>query len=204
MCFAPSISLTLYLMVDQREPAQVACEDAGGHVSHYILGKVLPGQRSGSLMWHDSFSSFLRGDLMIAECAAYPCLLRTESAEEHGRPSCLLLLHVDDVLCLSKRTYLESTLRPALKARCKISHEMMACEGDELTFLKRRHLLVNEFELAIQSHPKHLEKLFDLLKISRGLKPKKTPVHPMRTTRVRCRTAIRPASIVLALACFSA
>ena len=40
-------------------------------------------------------------------------------------------------------------------------------------------MLVNEFELAIQSHPKHLEKLFELLKISRDLKPKKTPVHPM-------------------------
>ena len=66
-------------------------------------------------------------------------------------------------------------MRPALKERYKISYEMMACEGDE-----------------------HLEKLFDLLKISRGSKPKKTPVHTMRTTRVRCRTAIRPASIVLA------
>ena len=43
-------------------------------------------------MWHESFSSFLREDLIIAECAAYPCLLRTESAE-----------YVDDVLCLSKR-----------------------------------------------------------------------------------------------------
>ena len=100
----------------------------------YILGKVSPGQRNGSQMWHESFSSFLREDLMIAECAAYPCLLRTESAEDHGRPSCLLLLHVDDVLCLSKRSYLESTLLPALKARYKISHEMMSGEGHELTF----------------------------------------------------------------------
>ena len=85
-------------------------------------------------MWHESFSSFLREDLTIAECAAYPCLLRTESAEDHGRPSCLLLLHVDDVLCLSKRSYLEGTLLPALKARYKISHEMMSGEGHELTF----------------------------------------------------------------------
>ena len=145
----------------------------------YILGKVSPGQRNGSQMWHESFSSFLREDLMIAECAAYPCLLRTESAEDHGRPSCLLLLHVDDVLCLSKRSYLESALLPALNACRKISHEMMSGQGDELTFVKRRHMLVNEFEPAIQSHPKHLEKLFELLKISRGLKPKKTPVHPM-------------------------
>ena len=86
---------------------------------------------------------------------------------------------VDDVLCLSKRSYLEGTLLPALKLRYKISHEMMSGEGDELTFLKRHHMLVNEFELAIQSHPKHLEKLFELLKIGRGLELQKTPVHPM-------------------------
>ena len=86
---------------------------------------------------------------------------------------------VDDVLCLSKRSYLEGTLLPALKLRYKISHEMMSGEGDELIFLKRRHMLVNEFELAIQSHPKHLEELFELLKIGRALRPKKTPMHPM-------------------------
>jgi hypothetical protein len=33
--------------------------------------------------------------------------------------------------------------------------------------------------MAIQSHPKHLEPLFDLLCINRRLKPKKTPGHPM-------------------------
>ena len=175
-----SIDITdAFLMVDQRELTQVVCEDAGGNVSHYILGKVLPGQRNGSQMWHESFSSFLREDLRIVECAAYPFLLRTETTEDNGRPACLLLLHVDDVLCLCKRSYLESVLLPALKARYKISHEMMAVEGDELTFLKRRHMLMNDFELAIQSHPKHLEKLFELLKIGRGLRPKKTPVHPM-------------------------
>ena len=175
-----SIDITdAFLMVDQRELTQVVCEDAGGNVSHYILGKVLPGQRNGSQMWHESFSSFLREDLKIVECAAYPCLPRSENTEDHGRPSCLRLLHVDDVLCLCKRCYLESTLLPALKARYKIFHEMMSGKGDEVTFLKRRHMLVTEFELAIQSHSKHLEKLFELLKIGRGLRPKKTPVHPM-------------------------
>ena len=166
-------------MVDQRELTQLVCEDAGGNVSHYVLGQVLPGQRNGSQMWHESFSSCLRQDLKIAECAAYPCLLKSEMDENPERPSCLLLLHVDHVLCLSKRSYLEGTLLPALKSRYKISHEMVSEEGDKLTFLKRRHMLVNEPELAIQSHPKHLEKLFDMLKLGRGLKPKKTPVHPL-------------------------
>ena len=56
----------------------------------------------------------------------------------------------------------------------------MACEtickaDDELTFLKRRHVMVSEDEMAIQSHPKHLERLVDLLPINRKLKPKRTP-----------------------------
>eukprot|EP00435_Cladocopium_sp_Y103_P016308 s4209_g4.t1 len=130
-------------------------------------------------MWHESFSAFLREDLKIEECEPYPCLLRTELSANAEKPACLLLLHVDDVLCLSQRNYLETVLLPALKARYKISNEVMSEEGDELTFLKRRHVLLSPNELAIQSHPKHLEKLFELLKIGRGLRPKKTPVHPL-------------------------
>jgi hypothetical protein len=57
--------------------------------------------------------------------------------------------------------------------------EVLEKPGDELTFLKRRHMLLSERELAIQSHPKHLEKLFEMMKINRGLKPKKVPVHQL-------------------------
>ena len=42
---------------------------------------------------------------------AYPCLLRADDSE------CVLLLHVDDVLCLVKETYLNNTLIPALRAK---------------------------------------------------------------------------------------
>ncbi|CAL1155516.1 unnamed protein product [Cladocopium goreaui] len=43
----------------------------------------------------------------------------------------------------------------------------------------RRHMLLSERELAIQSHPKHLEKLFEMMKINKGLKPKQVPVHQL-------------------------
>ena len=78
MLFSWSISVKL---------TQVVCEDAGGNVSHYILGKVLSGQRNGSQMWHEVFSSFLREDLKIVECAAYPCLLRSETTEKPWKAS---------------------------------------------------------------------------------------------------------------------
>ena len=52
---------------------------------------------------------------------------------------------------------------------------MMSVEGDELKFLSRWWM-----SLSLQSKAtKHLEKLLNFLKIGRGLKPKKTPVHPM-------------------------
>ena len=59
------------------------------------LGRALPGQRSGSQMWHEAFSSFFRDELKITPCDAYPWLLRADNSE------CVLLLHVDDVLCLT-------------------------------------------------------------------------------------------------------
>ena len=135
----------------------------------FMLGKVLPGQRNGSQMWHEAFSGFLGSELQINDFPAYPSLLRSTNGE------CLMLLqHVDDVLCLSTQKYLDDVLLPALNL-C----EIMAKENDELTFLKRKHILISEDEMAIQSHPKHLEPLFDLLCINRRLKPKKTPGHPM-------------------------
>eukprot|EP00435_Cladocopium_sp_Y103_P045787 s718_g13.t1 len=162
-----------FLTVNQKELTEVVFVDALGASTTYVLGKVLPGQRNGSQMWHEAFSNFLQTELKIFECEAYPCLLKSQDSE------CVLLLHVDDVLCLVKREYLRDVLEPALKNQYKITLEVLEKEGDELTFLKRRHMLLSENELAIQSHPKHLERLFDLLKINKGLKPKNVPVHPL-------------------------
>eukprot|EP00435_Cladocopium_sp_Y103_P007348 s890_g2.t1 len=141
--------------------------------SLYLEKFYIPGQRNGSQMWHDSFSSLLKGVLGFEECEAYPCLLRS------GGCKCLLMLHVDDVLCLSTKDYLECVLLLTLKAKYKLSCEKVEKPGDELTFLKRRHILLSDDEMAIQSHPKHLERLFDLMQINRNLKPKRTPGHPL-------------------------
>lgn len=69
----------------------------------------------------------------------------------------------------------EPTLRDNTKYQLRLSPK----DGDEFTFLKRRHLLISPNKFAIQSHGKHLERLFSLLKISKALKPKSTPVHPL-------------------------
>ena len=40
-------------------------------------------------------------------------------------------------------------------------------------------MMVSDDEMAMQSHPKHLERLFDPLAINRKLKPKRAPGHPL-------------------------
>eukprot|EP00435_Cladocopium_sp_Y103_P038130 s3258_g10.t1 len=157
-------------MVPQEELTQVTCV-ASGAAMEFVVGRVLSGRRNGSPDAHDAFSSFLR------------CLLRADGSE------CVLLLHVDDVLFLVKETYLNETLVPALRAKYKILLDVVCKEGDELTFLKRKHVMVSPNQLAIQSLPKHLEKLFELLKIKRSLMPKKTPGHSfcwMSQTTPKC------------------
>ena len=124
-------------------------------------------------MWHESFSRFLQTELKIHESEPYPCLLKSPNAE------CARLRYVDDVFCLAQHDYLRNVLEPALRKRYKISLEVLEKPGDELTFLKRSHMLLSERELAIQSHPKHLEKHFEMMKINRGLKPKQVPVHQL-------------------------
>ena len=160
-----------FLTVEQKDLTETVCVDAAGVSTTYVLGRVLPGQRNGSQMWHESFSRFLQTELRIHECEPYPCLLKSPNAE------CALLLHVDDVLCLAQHDYF--VLEPALRKGYKISLEVFEKPGDELTFLKRRRMLLSERELAIQNHPKHLEKFFGMMKISRGLKPKQVPVHQL-------------------------
>ena len=100
-----------FLMVPQKESTQVTCELATGEKMDFMLGKVLPGQRNGSQMWHEAFSGFLSSELQINDFPAYPSLLRSPNGE------CLMLLHVDDVLCLSTRKYLDDVLLPALNSQ---------------------------------------------------------------------------------------
>eukprot|EP00435_Cladocopium_sp_Y103_P039006 s2275_g10.t1 len=152
----PATLLELGLLADELEISRLKAMGVLIPAENYDAAGQVPKKLSTRMVraWRDKHVNgehvWLRRDVKIEECAPYPCLLRTEHAEQTEKPACLLLLHVDDVLCLSRRTYLESTLLAALKARYKISNEIMAHGGDELTFLKRRHVVLSEDELALQ------------------------------------------------------
>ena len=101
------------------------------------------------------------------------CLLRAPNCQA------LILLHVDDLLVVGDYSFIELQLLPVLKEKYKLSMELMKDPGDEVTFLKRNHVLMSKTEMVIYPHEKHFHKLFDLLKIKRSWKPKNVPSHTM-------------------------
>ena len=159
-----------FLTVNQERPTVVTAVDAAGVQHRFILGKVLPGQRDGSLLWHRDLAGFLKTEFGITPFGPYPSLLRNDK--------CLVIIHVDDMLFTGDRSYLLDVVLPAFKSRYQVSHEMVDKVGTELSFLKRRHVLLSKDELFIQPHVKHASKLFEMLKIKPNMHPKKTPAHP--------------------------
>ena len=133
------------------------------------LGKVLPGQRDGSQQWYDSVTSFTRRKLNFESCAAYPCLLRAADA------ICILLLHVDDMQIVCEEPFFFQNLIPTFESTYKISVSVMKDVGDEINFLKRTHVLVEDNVIHIQQNRRHFDKLFEVVGVSSKLKAKKTP-----------------------------
>lgn len=158
-----------FLTVEQKTPTVVTCSTAAGTSEQFVLGKVLPGQRDGSQLWYESITTILDRELGMTSCVAYPCLLRSACSK------CLMLLHVDDILCLVREKFLSEKLMPVFEGHYKVAIEVMRNVGDELCFLKKNHILQSETEILIQNHPKHLNRLFELLQV----KPKNVLGHAM-------------------------
>ena len=164
-----------FLTVCQQQPTRVRCTDgtdAAGVTVSYMLGRVLPGQRDGSLLWHKDLVKFLaETSLKMAENEAYPSMLRSEKGD------CIMLIHIDDLLIVGSRRTILDDLIPALQAKYTVSVEIMSGPGDEVTFLKRTHQLLDNGRMVIRIHPKHLEQLCKLLHLSKRLQNKRSPGH---------------------------
>ena len=50
-----------------------------------------------------------------------------------------------------------------LKTKYKVSAEAIRDVGDSITFLKRKIVLENQLKLVMYPHPKHFDKLFELM-----------------------------------------
>ena len=113
-----------FLTVCRQQPTRVRCTDAAGTTISYMLGRVLPGQRDGSLLWHKDLVKFLaETKLKMTETEAYPSMFRSEKGD------CIMLIHIDDLLIVgSRKTILDDLIR-ALQAKYAISVEIMSACG---------------------------------------------------------------------------
>ena len=160
-----------FLTVNQQEPTLVHTSDAAGNVQGFSLGKVLPGQRDGSLLWYRDITSYLKAELGMEEHAAYPCLLKSLDG------SCAVLIHVDDLLVVGKRDFVLNGLLAKLREKYEISAQVIERPGDELSFLKRTHVLHADGRMTIQTHQKHVTQMCSLLKMNGRIQSKKSPGH---------------------------
>ena len=165
-------AIDAFLTVKQCEATLVTACDSLGNKTDYSLGRVLPGQRLGSQLWYEDFSTYLKNELNFCQCGAYPSLLK----ESGGK--CYLLLHVDDMLISGDAKFIDEKLIPLLQKKYKISSSFIRCVGDELVLLKRTHKLISIGRLVISTHPKHVEQLVKLTGIKTSGALKKVPGHP--------------------------
>jgi len=160
-----------FLTVKQQRPTIVNCQLADGSTLSYGLGKVLPGQRDGSLLWHQDLTNLLKQQLSMSAHAPYPCVLKTADN------TCFVLIHVDDILVVGQRDYVLNQFVPCLENKYEISTRVIAKPGDELHFLKRRMTLLSDSRLLIQTHHKHVQQMCDVLGLNKALQRKKSPGH---------------------------
>ena len=161
-----------FLTVEQEQPIRVRCTDASGTSISYSLGRVLPGQRDGSLLWHKDLVKLLESSsLKMAENEAYPSMLRSAKGD------CLMLVHIDDILIVGSRKTVLEGLIPSLQAKYTVSIEIMSGPGDEVASLKKTHQLLADGRMIIRIHPKHLDQLCKLLHLSKRLQNKRSPGH---------------------------
>eukprot|EP00435_Cladocopium_sp_Y103_P033021 s4108_g8.t1 len=157
-----------FLTVKQEVPTHVSCTDAAGSTVSYSLGRVLPGQRDGSLLWYKDLAKFVRECcLEMTEFKSHPSILKSKSGD------CFLMIHVDDLLVVGTRKAVMEELIPALKTKYSVSVEMMSKGGDEVCFLKRTHCLLDDGRMLIKCHHKHLGQLCKLLHLCPKLQSKK-------------------------------
>ena len=162
-----------FLTVPQKEFTVVSLLSASGERTDYQLGRVLPGQRTGSQLWYEAITGLLCSELGMVQCPESPNLLRSANMD------CYVLLHVDDMLICGKSDFVDHSLLPMLKKHHKVSSSFIRAEGDEISFLKRTHRLISNDMLTVSTHHKHVEQLMHLTGIKPTSRPKRVPGHPL-------------------------
>ena len=157
-----------FLTVQQRTPTELTCKLADASEVNYRLGHVFPGQRDGSLLWHQDITKVLCEELCMEQHAPYPCILKSADG------SCLVLTHVDDILVVGKKGFVMQKLVKCLQQRYELATQVMEKPGDEVSFLKRKMMSQLDGRITVETHHKHIEQMCSLFGLNRKLQNKKT------------------------------
>ncbi len=114
-----------FLTVRQREATLVSLTNATGEKCSFNLGKALPGQRAGSQWWYEGITHVLCNELEMVQCEPYPNLLANKDR------SCLILLHVDDMLVTGDKQFVTNKLLGILQKHYKVSSNFIQEIGDD-------------------------------------------------------------------------
>ena len=90
----------------------------------------------GSQRWFDYYVKFLRDNLKLEGCKVNPSIMKFEQGP--------MIMHVDDSLTLAPLSWLHTTLIPLIKSRFEVSVELAWKVGDEFSFLKSKHLILED------------------------------------------------------------
>ena len=120
-----------FLQVPEEEPTQV--QTARGY---YEVKRNLPGQRLGAKAWFDYFTDWLK-ERGFKFSDINPCLGRKDE-------QMMVLIHVDDVIYVSTKDYMENTFLPDIRKRFDISEQHVSDNGTTFTFLRRIYEQVKE------------------------------------------------------------
>ena len=126
---------------------------------------MLPGQRKADR---------LKTEVSATVCSVSPNIFRCDTR----LGPIYLQTHVDDIEYVGMLQAVDECLIPAMEKCFKISNRSIIKAGDEMDFLKRKHVLRPDGSLLIMAHPKHCEKLCQLLGIDPQTCGKKCPLMP--------------------------
>ncbi len=120
-----------FLTVRQREATLVSLTNATGEKCSFNLGKVLPGQRAGSQWWYEDITHVLCAELGMVQCEPYSNLLANKDR------SCLMLLHVDDMLVTGDKQFVTNKLLDVLQKHYKVSSSFIQDIQEKSSFAWR-------------------------------------------------------------------
>ena len=156
-----------YLTVRQRIPTTISV-DIGGATRGYKLLMCVPGQRDGSANWYEDLSTYVTQRLETSAVAEAPTFFRSLSGD------LIFNVHVDDLLMAGSPEAVDNMLA-VLGKKYELNVEFRRHEGDDISFLKRKPVLLPGNRLGIEAHPKHVQKMLDMLKLH-NVRPRKTPL----------------------------